>query len=116
MTKSLLIAAAALVISACGYHRKNEVYSQAATVTPHFSSIAAGIIQTQCYPCHSPSGGAPDFSTYDGVLRRVKAGDAGSSSFYTEVESGSMPEYRPQLSDDDILAIYQWIQNGAPND
>lgn len=106
----------ASVLVDCGYHRKNENYSQAATITPHFSSINAGIIQPKCVSCHSPSGGAPDFTTYGGVLRRVKPSSASTSSFYTAVESGSMPIDSPQLSDDEILAIFQWVQNGAPND
>lgn len=116
LRKTLVLLVASVPLSGCGYHVKSEQYSQLATVTPHFSSINAGVIQTQCMPCHSPSGGAPDFSTYASVLRRVKPGNAESSSLYTSVSSGSMPQERPQLSDDDILAIYQWIQNGAPND
>ena len=105
-----------LGISSCGYHIKGEQYSRLATATPHYSSINAQIIQIQCMPCHTTSGGAPDFTTYDGLLKRVKAGNPDSSSLYTEVSSGDMPVDRPQLSDDDIIAIYQWIQNGAQND
>ena len=102
--------------TACGYHSKNQDYSQLATVKPTFSSISAGIITPKCMPCHNPTGGAPDFSNYKGVFKRIEAGSADRSSFYTALTSGSMPVDRPMLSDDDILAVYQWIQAGAQND
>ena len=105
-----------VVVASCGYHPKNQNYSQFATVTPHFSSISAGIITPKCLPCHSSTGGAPDFSDYKGVFKRLKAGSADSSSFYTAITSGSMPVDRPMLSDDEILAVYQWIEAGAQND
>ena len=111
-----LCSGVAILLASCSYNMKNQTYSQFATVTPHFSSINAGIIQVQCLPCHSSSGGAPDFTSYNNVMKRVKAGLPSSSSFYSEVASGSMPLDRPMLSDDAILAIYQWIQNGAAND
>lgn len=100
----------------CGYHRKNETYSQLATVGPHYSSIAANIVGPKCLPCHAPDGGAPDFTSYTGVMSKVRIGDPENSDFYTVVEAGDMPIGRPMLSDDEILAIYQWIRNGAPND
>ncbi len=100
----------------CGYQRRNEDYSQLASVTPHFSSVNLNIIQPKCLPCHTQTGGAPSFTTYLEISRRIKPYQANSSSFYTTVESGSMPIGRPMLSDDEILAIYQWIQNGALND
>ena len=100
----------------CYYHRKNETYSSAATVTPHFSSINAEIIQPKCMPCHNSSMEKTDFSTYAGVLRHAIPHSPSSSAFYNQVEAGSMPIDRAMLSDDEILAIYQWIQNGAPND
>ncbi len=110
------LAVVSALIPGCSYDRKSETYSQAAITTPHYSSINANIIQRKCLPCHTQSGGAPDFTTYNGVLRRIKIGAPETSSFYTEIESGSMPEERPMLSDDEILAVYQWIQNGAAND
>jgi uncharacterized membrane protein len=105
-----------IVTSSCYYHSKNQDYSSAATVTPHFSSINPGIIQTKCMPCHNSSGGKTDFTSYDGVYASVQPYAASSSSLYTQITSGDMPRDRPMLSDDEILAIYQWIQNGAPND
>jgi mono/diheme cytochrome c family protein len=108
----------AILLCGCSYDRKSEEYSALATVMPTYSSINAQIIQPKCMTCHGPGGEAEniDFTTYAGVYRNVKPGKAESSRIYNEVESGDMPQYRPQLSDDEILAIYQWIQNGAPND
>ena len=106
-----------LFLTNCYYHRKNEDYSSAATVTPHFSSINPGIIQAKCMPCHDASQkGGRDFSSYNGVFAHIVPGSASGSAFYTQVQNGSMPIDRPMLNDDEILAIYQWIQNGAPND
>ena len=115
-TKISLCFLATLAITACGYHQKNQSYSPLATVTPTYSSINAGIITPKCLPCHSSTGGAPDFSDYKGLFKRVHAGSPDSSSLYTAISSGSMPVDRPMLSDDDILAVYQWIQAGAQND
>ncbi|MBS1963577.1 MAG: cytochrome c [Bdellovibrionales bacterium] len=112
----LSLTAFSALVAGCGYTRKNENYSQLATVGPHYSSIAANIVAPKCYPCHAPGGGAPDFTSYAGVRDQVLPGDPGGSGFYTEVEAGDMPIGRPMLSDDEILAIYQWIRNGAPND
>jgi hypothetical protein len=104
-----------LVLASCSYDRKAEVYSANSAVTPHFSSINANIIQPKCMPCHADRRGS-NFSSHSGVLERVTAGDPTRSRFYTSVEDGSMPIDRPMLSDDELLAIYQWIRNGAPND
>jgi hypothetical protein len=100
----------------CGYSRKNESYSTEAAVEPKFASIASRIIVPKCLPCHSHDGGAPDLASYSAVARRVRAGNPERSEFYTSVESGSMPVDRPMLSDDELLAIFQWIRNGAAND
>jgi len=104
------------ITTSCYYHRKNETYSSAATVTPHFSSINEGIIQPKCMPCHDSSEEHRSFATYAGVLEFVTKGAPYSSSFYVQIENGTMPVDRAMLTDDEILAVYQWIQNGAPND
>ena len=67
-------------------------------------------------PCHQPGGGTHDFSSYSGVMLQVNPGSPGGSTFYKVLEAGTMPVDRPMLSDDEILAVYQWIQNGAQND
>ena len=103
-------------LTACYYHRKNETFSSVASVAPHFSSINSGIIQPKCMPCHDSSMKGRDFSSYAGVLKLTTPYAPGSSSFYTQIEAGTMPVDRPMLSDDEILAIYEWIKNGALND
>jgi hypothetical protein len=102
-------------LASCSYDQKSQEYSATVQVTPHFSSINALIIQPKCMPCHAGRRGS-DFTTYEGVLNRVVAGDPAASRFYTDVRDGKMPIYQPMLSDDELLAIYQWIQNGAKND
>ena len=114
--RPLLMAGAwAGLLAGCSYDQKAQVYSSTASVTPHFSSINSNIIQPKCMPCHAGRRGS-DFSSYNGVLNRVKIGNPDGSRLYTDVRDGSMPINKPQLTDDEILAIYQWIQNGAPND
>jgi hypothetical protein len=84
-----------LCATSCYYHRKNETYSSAATVTPHFSSINAGIIQPKCLPCHDASNKGKDLSNYAGVFAHATPFSAASSMIYTQVESGAMPIDRP---------------------
>lgn len=112
----LIPAFSAFVLSGCFYRWKDPSYSSAATATPHFSSINSLIIQPKCLPCHDGSANEINFSTYSGVLEKISPNAPDSSDLYKQVSSGSMPEDLPMLSDDEILAIYQWIQNGAPND
>jgi len=109
----VLAVCALLALTGCGYDRKAEIYSATATTTPHFSSIRANILP-KCLPCHST--GESSFTAYSGVLKRVSPGSPRASKFYTELESGDMPVDQPMLSDDDLLAVDQWIQNGAAND
>jgi hypothetical protein len=105
-----------VLLAGCSYTRKNSNYSSTASVTPNFSSINSTVIQPKCMPCHQPGGGTHDFSSYSGVMLQVNPGSPDGSTFYKVLEAGSMPVDRPMLSDDEILAVYQWIQNGAQND
>ena len=62
--------------------------------------------------------GGVDFSTYSSTLSKsgvVVLGKPQTSSLYTEVASGGMPDGGPVLSTDEVTAISDWIVAGAPN-
>jgi hypothetical protein len=52
--------------------------------------------------------------SYSGVMNYVSAGNPNSSSLYTDVKNGKMPQ-GGSLSTADITTIYDWISAGAPN-
>ncbi len=79
-------------------------------VPANYQSIQAITISQKCLQCHQ------SLSTYQGLLQIVTPGDAAGSELYQQINSGSMPQWSPKLSDVEIQAIYTWIQNGAPND
>ena len=115
----MLLRALALVLifSGCGrYERKSETYSATATVSEHFSSIYTRIIAPKCLQCHGTSGEEPHLTSYSGVVSEVRPGDPTRSELYKEVERGKMPIGQPMLNDDELLALYLWIRNGAAND
>jgi hypothetical protein len=113
--RAYVAAAVSLAVLGCSYSRKDETYSATAAITPHYSSIRANIINPICLPCHESVRQAT-FATYASVLGQIRPGNPEASRFYTEVKDGTMPIDRPMLTDDQLLAIYQWIRNGAPND
>ena len=62
--------------------------------------------------------GGVDFSTYSSTLSKsgvVVIGKPQTSTLYTEVASGDMPDGGPVLSTDEVNAISDWILAGAPN-
>lgn len=81
-----------------------------------FSWIAANILTPRCVKCHgSNSAGGYDVRTYAGTMRRVVAGNSSASGLFTAVNSGGMPLNGSKLSADQIQAIKDWINSGAPN-
>ena len=54
-------------------------------------------------------------NAYNAVKSRVKAGNGASSSFYSTVNSGSMPPGGPKLSSANLALIKGWIDAGALN-
>lgn len=79
-------------------------------ITPTFSSIQQVTLGPKCVSCHS------SLSTYSGVLQIVRPGDAPGSELYEVISDGHMPRQSPKLSDEEIQAVYQWIESGAAND
>lgn len=68
--------------------------------------------------CHSPGSRKGDFTTYDGIMKRVTAGHPLQSSAYTKID-GSNPSMPPkanvQLTDQEKFMIKAWISMGALN-
>ena len=75
---------------------------------PTYTWINKNIIQPKCASCH-------DFSTYESLIEDVLPGRADQSPLYTETKNGSMPMGGEPLTEDELDAIQQWIQDGAPN-
>ena len=82
-----------------------------------YSSIYALIIAPKCLACHNPNGIRPgqDFTDYQSLLasQTITPGDAQDSDFYTECEDGEMPQNAPMLSNLELEAIANWIDDGA---
>jgi hypothetical protein len=90
------------------------------TVT--FTDIYNSILVAHCggSQCHNPgSQKGISFSSqtnaYNAVKSRVTAGNGAGSSFYSTVNSGSMPPGGPKLSSTDLNKIKTWIDQGALN-
>ena len=98
---------------------------------PSFSGAVAPILNQRCAECHLPGGQgfeASGFSvaSYDDVMRGtrlgpvIKAGDSISSTLMRLIEgkadpSISMPHGKEPLKAEQIQAIKDWINSGAPN-
>jgi len=97
---------------------KHSTYSASASnaVKAVYSEIAEKIVQPKCVACHNS--GPFDFSTFESLLATgaIVPGQPDASSFYTDVESGSMPMNMPRLSSAEVQAIYAWIAAGAVKD
>ena len=117
-TKQFLLSLGFLIlfwIGGCGYRDfKTMTLSGAAQVTPTFSSISEKILLPKCVQCHDSR--RRNFSTYAGIINDVEAYRPEESELDEVVQEGSMPIGIPVLSDDEVIAIYLWIQNGAKND
>lgn len=106
--------------SGCGYRDfKTFEFSESAgeLSAATFSVINRRIIQPKCASCHEHEAGSEEaLDSYTAVRAMVEPGNPKESELYEEVENGAMPVLMPSLSDDEVLAIYKWIEKGAPND
>ena len=87
-------------------------------LTATFSGINANIIQPKCVSCHSATlgrGGIRLYS-YNLVMKYVKPGTANSSKLFSITNKGEMPP-KPNtlLNAQELKAISDWINSGAPN-
>ena len=85
-----------------------------------FSWIKANVYDGACIGCHNAAKplGHVDLTSYEKSVegKIVVTGKPDESSLYAQVASGKMPKGKGQLPDDQILAIADWIRNGAKND
>ena len=81
-----------------------------------FTWISSNVLIPRCVSCHGAGGDAGlDVRSHTSVVQKLIAGDAARSVFYTEVNSGSMPEGSSKLPAAQIKAIFDWINLGAIN-
>ena len=82
--------------------------------------IVSNCTQSGCHNAVDREKGR-DYSTYEGILRDVRKGNYQASKLYTVLVKSSGEEAMPpkpysQLSDEQILTIATWIEEGAGND
>jgi hypothetical protein len=108
---------AVLIVSSC----KNEYVQQDPVCFERdvFPIISANCTQSGCHNAVDRKNGR-DYSTYEGILRDVRKGDYRASSLFQVISrsSGEVMPPKPYstLSDDQILLIATWIQEGATHD
>ena len=82
--------------------------------------IVSNCTQSGCHNAIDREKGR-DYTTYDGIMRDVKAGNYQSSELYSVLvlpggEEAMPPKPYSRLSDDQIRIIATWIEEGASND
>ena len=111
----------AFLLFRCGYHEEKEGTETPVSITPTFGSIQSVILTPKCVRCHSGQRApqAVDLTEYRLLMRGgaegpiVVPGDPEASPFYQVLRSGAMPQGGPMLSELEIMAVYEWINQGA---
>lgn len=88
-----------------------------------FSADIQPVLQERCESCHSDrrASGGLDLATYAALMAggndgaAIVPGDAANSLLLTLVENGQMPKRGPALTDEQLQALQEWIESGAPN-
>jgi hypothetical protein len=93
---------------------KGSVLNPNTSVSPTYASISTVILQPGCVGCHG-GGGGYSFDTYANTMHAVTADNPSASPLYTSVQTGRMPKSGTGLSQEQIKAISDWINLGAPN-
>lgn len=88
---------------------------------PNYRSLFTNIFKPKCVECHSGSNPPKqlDLSSYGSMLshrRAIIPFDTKRSRVYKKVREGEMPRGGPPLSEPEVRAIGNWIQNGAKDD
>ncbi len=109
---SSLLISTTIYISSCTY--------DVATPNICFQQDVLPIFVTKCANagCHNPIDFEEklDFTSYEGIMKEVKAGKPFDSEAYTEIVSGEMPpSSHTQLTKLEKTIIKNWIKSGAPN-
>ncbi len=82
-----------------------------------FKSINANILTPKCMGCHyrGTGGQSPYFDSYTSTRSSVHVGFPLDSPLYTECKNGSMPQGAPDLTNAELVALFDWITTGALN-
>lgn len=78
-----------------------------------FTSVSANILNSKCVSCHGSAGGV-SLGSYNDVSQSLVPGNANASKLFQAVLNNSMPPGSP-LTSAEKLAIFDWINAGAPN-
>jgi hypothetical protein len=107
----LLLVSGLALINSC--KKKNEYKNMDCASNLSYTSSIRPIIDANCTSsgCHGSRSANGDYTTYDGLLIRVKNGSLSEKVLYNK----DMPKGNP-LSLDDRKKIKCWIDNGAPKD
>lgn len=98
-----------------------ETKSRAVTAEVHYRAeelnyawIHKNLLEPNCLMCHGP-GTQHDYSSYEGLMSKVRVHDVRNSMLHGMMQSGSMPPYPlPSISPSMQRAVMEWIQRGAP--
>jgi hypothetical protein len=116
-----------IVTAGCGENKGGENPTQqnpsprSSDVQATFSSIHDNILQPKCVGCHKGANAAHglDLTTYEKLMaghrhgKVVVPGNPLRSELYEVVAEGKMPKNAPDLSHQEIQAIFDWIKSGA---
>ncbi|BCU77343.1 hypothetical protein llg_20580 [Luteolibacter sp. LG18] len=79
-----------------------------------YTWLKKNLIEVQCMPCHG-SGTQHDFTTYEGLMRKVDLQNPDKSPILGMLKTKSMPPYPlPSVPTATCDAIKEWIKLGAP--
>jgi mono/diheme cytochrome c family protein len=108
----LALPLAGIILFGCS--KNSSVLNPNTSASPTFASISSVVLQPGCVGCHGGAGGY-SFDTYANTMHGVTPYDTANSPLYTSVRTGRMPKSGTALSQEQIKAISDWINLGAPN-
>lgn len=116
MRRTFAIGALTLFLSACGNNASNPTL-QSTPIEANYASIQSQILIPRCLTCHTGTNSVSkvDLSTYANLLMNdiVVPGNPQQSKLYLSINSGTMPQGSTKLPNNQIQAVYDWIQEGA---
>ncbi len=105
-----------LLLMGCGQLSTTSSDAQMNIQTPlakkEFATLKSTILVPKCVMCHGASASTP-LTTYAEVMHFVRAGNAATSVFYQQLDSGDMPSGGARLSDGELQLVSSWINEGA---
>ncbi|QJE94344.1 hypothetical protein [Luteolibacter luteus] len=78
-----------------------------------YAWLRKNLIDAQCMPCHG-AGTQHDFTTYEGLMKKVDPANPGKSPILGMLQTKSMPPYPlPSVPAATCEAVLEWIKQGA---